>query len=369
MEIIIGADIVPTGSNLSLFESGDIDALIGKELHSILDKADVRIFNLEIPLCDTQAPIAKNGPNLISPTAAVRGIKALDPSLLTLANNHILDQGEQGLRSTQKVLSQNKIPFTGIGSNVLEAGSAYIINCGPVKIGVYACTDNEFTIAKTGSAGANPFDPLESPDHIVELKQKCDYVIVLYHGGKEFYRYPSPYLQKVCRKLAQKGADLILCQHSHCIGCFEKYLKSTIVYGQGNFLFDGSEGEYWQTSLLVKVSFNPTGTEYIPIKKAGNGVRLAEGKAAEEILKMFYQRSYDILQDGFVEKKYQEFAAENHLQYIRQFAGFGKWMNRIDQQLLKGLIIRRKYSRKQLLALQNYIECDAHRELLIRSFY
>ena len=69
-----------------------------------------------------------------------------------------------------------------------------------MKIGIYACAENEFTIATDTTAGANPFDPFESLDHIQNLKRSCDYVIVLYHGGKEHYRYPSPYLQKFVGK-------------------------------------------------------------------------------------------------------------------------------------------------------------------------
>lgn len=61
---------------------------------------------------------------------------------------------------------------------------------------------------------------------------------MLYHGGKEYYRYSSPNLQKTCRKMTEKGADLVLCQHSHCIGSYEEYNDSTILYGQGNFIFN-----------------------------------------------------------------------------------------------------------------------------------
>ena len=78
------------------------------------------------------------------------------------------------------------------------------------KIGIYACVEHEFTVATEKESGANPIDLLETPDHIVELKKQCDYVIVLYHGGKEQYRYPSPNLQKTCRKLVEKGADLVV---------------------------------------------------------------------------------------------------------------------------------------------------------------
>src|SRR5690606_29065463 len=119
-----------------------------------------------------------------------------------------------------------------------------------IKIGFYVCAEHEFSIASVDSPGANPFDPLESLDHIADLKNECDYVVVLYHGGKEHYRYPSPYLQKVCRKMADKGANLVICQHSHCIGCFEVYKDSTLVYGQGNFIFNKHDNEYWKTSIL-----------------------------------------------------------------------------------------------------------------------
>jgi len=55
---------------------------------------------------------------------------------------------------------------------------------------VYTCAEHEFTIATENTPGANPFDPLESLDHIQELKSKCDFVLVLYHGEKAHYRYP-----------------------------------------------------------------------------------------------------------------------------------------------------------------------------------
>ena len=122
-----------------------------------------------------------------------------------------------------------------------------------------AVCDDEKRLAEENKAGANPFDLLDSPDHIAKLKTECDFVIVLYHGGKEHYRYPSPYLQKVCRKIVDKGADLVVCQHSHCVGCQEEYKDSTIVYGQGNFVFSKNyDDEFWQTSVLVEVEIADT---------------------------------------------------------------------------------------------------------------
>lgn len=366
LRLIIGGDMAPTESNFGLFNSVNIVGLFGEDLLDILKKADFRIFNLEAPLTNQETPIAKCGPSLIAPINTIMGIKYLNPSLLTLANNHILDQGEQGLYSAIKVLEEKSIDYVGAGSNLDEAVQPYILEKDGILVGFYACAEHEFTIATKNSPGANPFDPLESLDHIKDLARRCDYIIVLYHGGKEHYRYPSPYLQKICRKIIDKGADLVVCQHSHCIGTFEEYNGGTIVYGQGNFLFDDSDSEYWQTSLLIKVSIEEKfNIEYIPIVKKENAVCLATNGIAEEILKMFYKRSDEMLQEGFIEQEYQKFADKNVESYLRSFSGFGKWLSRIDRYLLRGALVKNKYNKNQLLAIQNYIECEAHRELVL----
>lgn len=368
MELLIAGDLVPTKSNVDLFNNSDVSTLLGEDLLSIWNSSDMRIFNLEAPLIDKESPIDKCGPNLAVPLTTVKGIKALNPSLITLANNHILDQGEEGLDSTKNILAENMIPFIGIGKNKTEASKPYIFQREKLNIGVYACAEHEFSIATDSTSGANPFDPLESLDHIQELKNQCDYVIVLYHGGKEHYRYPSPYLQRVCRKMAQKGADLIICQHSHCIGSFEEYGGTSIIYGQGNFIFDNSDSEYWQTSLLVNVNIeNELSIEFVPIVKNGNTVRLARGQAKEDIISGFNKRSQEILQDGFVEKKYQEFAEKSIQGYLRSFSGIGKWTSRIDRYLFGGKLTKNRYTKEQLLAIQNFIECEAHRELVIKG--
>lgn len=366
MQILIAGDLVPTKSNIDLFNIADVKSLLGEDLFSLWNSADIRIFNLEVPLTDKETPIEKCGPNLIASTSTANGIKALNPSLLTLANNHILDQSIQGLKSTKDILNKNNIPFVGIGDDLSEASKPYIIVQDGFKIGVYACAENEFSIVTQKTPGANSFDSLESLDHIQKLKEHCDYVIVLYHGGKENYRYPSPYLQKVCRKIAQKGADLVICQHTHCIGCFEEYKTSTILYGQGNFIFDYSGSEYWKTSLLVKIEIKDEfNIEYIPIVKKENVVHLAENVVSKEILENLYKRSGEILQAGFIEKEYQKFADKNIQNYLGRFSGFGKWINRIDRKLFNNKLLKRKYNKKRLLAMQNYIECEAHRELVL----
>ncbi len=367
--VIIGGDLAPTRSNYSLFKEGNIKALIDDRLLSVLKSADYRIFNLELPLTDSEKPISKDGPNLLAPVSALNGIKLINPAILGLANNHILDHDEQGLFTTMEQLSVNNIRWVGAGKSLSEAAKPEIIEEGGLKIGIYACAENEFSIAEENKAGANPFDPLESPDHVASLKSSSDFVIVLYHGGKELYRYPSPYLQKVCRKLIEKGADLVICQHSHCIGAFETYLNGQIVYGQGNFLFDLTENEFWQTSLIVKATFgDKMSVDFVPICKKGIGTGLPDAEQEEAILKDFYERSKEISRPGFIESEYEKFCDKNGLYYLGAFAGLGRILRKADG-LMKGIITRKIYSKKKLNMLQNFIECEAHRELFLKYLH
>ena len=370
MSLIIGADLVPVPANQKLFEESNLNALFDNEVISILKRASYRIFNLETPLTDAERPIAKHGPNLRASVKSIAGIKAIGVDLFTLANNHIMDQDVQGLESTTETLNKAEIAHVGAGKNLNEAQKPYFFTAERKQFGVYACTEHEFSVAAEHKPGANPFDPLESLDHIQQMKSHCDFAIVLYHGGKEHYRYPSPYLQKVCRKIVEKGADLVVCQHSHCIGCEEKYQHGTIVYGQGNFLFDVADNEFWNTSLLIQIE-DDGDIRYIPICKKGCGVRLAPEKEAVEILAAFRQRSEAIKQPGFLDDQYKAFAETNLDYYVNYFTGnrinlLFRIMNKATGNWLQKKVSER-YRGKLGNAVRNFVECEAHRELVIKG--
>lgn len=371
MKLLIGADIVPTKSNIAAFIHASTNDLVDEKLLDVLQNADYRIFNLEVPLTDTQKPIEKCGPNLIAPIASVNGIKALGADFLTLANNHIMDQDVIGLHNTIRVLNQKSIAYAGVGDTPEQAETPYIFEKDGVRIGIYCCAEHEFSIVSRKKPGTNPFDPLWSLDHIQNLKKKCDYVIVLYHGGKEEYRYPSPELQRVCRRIADKGADLVICQHTHCIGCKEKWNHSEIIYGQGNFLFDEDDNEYWATSLLVSVNFqkNCSEIQYIPLCKKGAKVELANEEQKSVILTEFDKRSKEIMKDGFIEEKYDHFADEMLMSYFDRSLGSipRSFVFRVLNKLLAGKLKEKCYEKSDLLGLINSMECEPHRELFIRG--
>ncbi len=375
MRIIIGADIMPTKNNVGFFLNAQSERLVDEKLKNVLDTADYRLFNLETPLTDVATPIDKNGPNFMAPAKAVNGIKALKVDFVTLANNHILDQGEQGLISTIEALMKAGINYAGAGKTLKKAQKPFILERFDEKIGIYCCAENEFSIATNKSAGANPFDPLESLEQISALKEECTYVIVLYHGGKECYRYPSPYLRKVCRKIVDSGADLVVCQHSHCVGCEEKWSDGIIVYGQGNFIFDsGSDNDCYRTGLLLEVETNgkaKADIAYIPFSNTDGITACSE--EMQYVLDGFRKRSLEITQEGFVNEVYGKFAKERINDYLESFLGdrtknpVFRILNKISRGRYFDVLIKRIYKEHNILKIKNYILCEAHRELLLKG--
>lgn len=365
MRIVIGADLVPTKSNLDAFVKGDAAAIVGEKALNWLKDADFRVYNIETPLCNELNPIIKQGPNLIAPTDAINGYKALSADLLSMANNHIADQDEQGILSTFKVVDEANIGRLGCGT-VDGAAEPYIIEIGGKKTGVYSCAEHEFSIVSDEKLGANPFDPLECPDRVAALKAECDFVIVLYHGGREFYRYPLPQLQKNCRKLIEKGADLVVCQHTHCIGCYEDFLGGKIVYGQGNFVFDRMSDEFWNTSLLIKVDTDTKEYEFLPLSKESGNLKAAEPDEADKILSGFEERSEEIKEEGFVARRFKAEAKKNLLYLTRCLRGnsfFDKVLCKLAPSLAKKVMLKKAKRLKTL----NLIACESHRETLINA--
>ena len=372
MKLYIGADFVPTDINKSLFEEGNGEALVGKELYEILKHSDLNVFNLEVPLTDAETPIVKFGNNLIAPSKTVYGYKALEPIFLTLANNHSLDQGVEGLTTTLNLLKQHDIAHAGAGANLKEAKKPFIFEKDGVRIGFYLCTENEFTMATYHSMGANPFDVLDSFDEVAALKEQCDYVIVLYHGGKEYYRYPSPMLQRYCCKFVDRGASLVICQHNHCVGSREDYNGGSIIYGQGNFIFNSefyvNHRDFVKDSLLIRVEATKDSFVIceLPIRMSDNGTRLATDAEAAETLAGYKNRSEEIKDAHFVISNYKAFADTHVKRYLREFLGRSfiiRAINALFGRKLMQLIL----GPTSYLAIQNYLECEAHHELFLRG--
>jgi len=356
---------LPSKGNLEAFESEKIINVFDNNILNIFNDADISIANLEGCFYDGNFPgIVKQGPCLKASKKSFEGYKKLNLTAVGMANNHCLDYGQEGLDSTLALLEKNKISYFGAGANIKCAKKPLIISKEGYKVGFIGIAEHEYTIATDTTCGAASFDELYTLDDIEETKTKVDFLVVLYHGSKEYYRYAIPYVQKRCRRFIEKGADLVLCQHSHCIGCQEMYQSGIIIYGQGNFCFDEEVTEYTKDGLLVKVELPQKRVDIIPIVNEGVRVRFANEHEKKVILQEFNKRSEQIKIPGFVDKEYQKFSDSMIPLYDRWGSG------KLGYALRKfhfNRLYKKLFSSTYDVDMLNVLQCEAHRDLYIKA--
>lgn len=294
MRIFIGGDITPTAVTVPAFDRADIPALFGS-IPALLRTGDMTVANVECALTDSDGKIHKCGPNLKGRPSYADVIRDAGITHIGLANNHVYDFGKTGFYDTLRALDAAGLPYTGVGENEADARKPlYVEVCGKT-VALVCVAEHEYSYALPDREGVWGFDPFETMEDIREAKSRADFVLVLYHGGKEQSRYPSPRLRKACRAMVNAGADFVTCQHSHCIGVYEEYRAGKILYGQGNFNFVGYiDHPHWKNGLLVQLDLTDDGklaVTFHPVVITATGVTLAEGAERETLLKELDERN------------------------------------------------------------------------------
>lgn len=297
MKTLLLGDFSPTNITDPLFKEKKIDTLFTDTL-SLFEGNDVNLVNFECAITDSEAIIDKFGPGLRCCEEVAEVLKEVGVRYCALSNNHIFDFGKEGFYNTIRVLSKNGMTLTGYGENELDARKDLVIEKDGEKVAVVNVCEHEYSYALANRCGCRAYDPYDTMEDIRKAKESADRVIVLYHGGKEQCEYPSPRLMKLCRAMVKNGADVVLCQHSHCIGAYEKFEGGHILYGQGNYHFvKPSKNANWYTALAVKYDTKSHEIEFIPLQMLEEGIGLAKGELKKEIVAGFAERSAS-LADG-----------------------------------------------------------------------
>ena len=315
MKMLLLGDVCPTMDTAQYFKANDIETLFGKAL-SIFEGNDFTLVNLECALTESENKIEKYGPALKAPAETAEVLKRIGVDCCGLSNNHVFDFGKKGIRDTVSALEKNGLIYTGSGDNYEDSRKNLILEHNGQKLAIITVCEHEYSYALENRIGSRPYDEYDTMEDIRNAKETCDKVIVTYHGGKELCRYPSPRLRKLCRAMIKNGADVILCQHSHCIGCYENFMDGHILYGQGNFHFvKEHKFDGWSTSLAVKYDTETNEITFSPLKNKVNGIDLPDAQEADEIMKAFYARNEE-LQNGEWIKGWKTFCQEMYQNYF-----------------------------------------------------
>ena len=351
MKTLFLGDVSTHYESKELFRREEVDTLF-TDVPTIMRGNDFVFANLETAVTESTEEIKKFGPPISAPKQTVKILKELGVDLCGLSNNHTFDLGIKGIEDTMATLDRVGLDYTGWGNNYEDSRKNYVYEKNGEKICIIAVCEHEYSYAIENRMGARPYDVYDTIDDIREAKKTADRVIVAYHGGKEYCRYPSPRLIKTCRAMAKAGADVVLCQHTHCIGCYEKYDDCHILYGQGNFHFLGLKNfECWFTGFVVEYDTKSHEINFIPTRALSDGIALAEGEDKNDIMKSFEQRNAE-LQSGEWRAKWEQFCQEFKDMYLPNIAK----------------VCQPGSTERENAALGHYIDCEAHQDVLRELF-
>ncbi len=315
MKALLLGDICPTTESEGLYKEYRTEEIFTDTL-PVMQGADFVAANIECALTYYETQIDKFGPPLKAPTETARVLKDAGVHLAGLSNNHVFDYGKKGIEDTLKALSDAGVDYTGFGDNYDDSRKNYIVEKDGQTICIIAVCEHEYSYALEDRMGSRPFDEYDTLEDVRDAASRYDRVIVMYHGAKELSRYPSPRVYRLCHAMARAGADVVLCQHSHCIGSYEKYEGCHILYGQGNFQFSWSNRDpMWYTALMVSYDTVTHDIEFIPTKIVGNTTELAKGEEKQQILAEFEERNKEML-NGKWRDGWHEFCIANKELYL-----------------------------------------------------
>lgn len=354
-------DEMLTNSNYNMFDL----------VKPIINSCDIRIVNFEFPIVsDNSSPIDKVGPVLGGTHASIDALLSAGFNVCTLANNHILDQGEMSCLDTKETLEKSGIKTVGVGKNIQDASKILYIRINEQTLAIINCCEHEFSVATETTVGANPLNVVKQFYAINEAKSKADYVLVIVHAGIEHYQLPTPRMKENYRFFIDAGADAVVNHHQHCYSGYEIYHDRPIFYGIGNFLFDNPRlrNNIWNEGYMVELDFSQLGVEYkiYPYNQCNETpiVELLNDDANESFINRIHELNSIILSDTVLSTTLDSYIEINS-KFI--LSSFTPWTNRIFIAAFVRGLLPSFLSKKQKKHIKSRIMCESHFDITLRE--
>jgi hypothetical protein len=364
MSLFVSGDFCPASVPSDwLFKENNLKTVFA-DLSEEIRTADISITNLECPLTLSDKKINKIGPNLKASPEMASLLKSSGFNLVTLANNHIYDYGQQGLSDTLDALRKHGLSYVGAGLTLQESKKTFFIEIKHIKLAIVNFAEIEYTCADATRGGANPMDLIDNFYKIQDARNHADHVLVIIHGGHEYYHYPSPEMLRRYRFYAESGASAVIAHHTHCIGGFEQNKGVPIFYSLGNFFFPTRQKmpPLWHEgyALLFKITKDSLAFELLPYEQCKRGTLSIDKSRSKEILKKIKDINLTIENEEQIASHWETFAEEKYQYYLTMISGLGKYERAILRRL--GLLKYFNRRKSQLEFVRQAIRCEAHKE-------
>ncbi len=211
-------------------------------LEGVLEGYDGLIANLEAPVAADERNSSKKAFLLADPEVTLALLRRLNVVCVSLANNHILDCGREGLAKTLSLLDNAGIYHSGAGLTPAQAAPVKFTLAGK-RIAFAAYTHNGTNPGRDSYPDLflNTFDLSRVTGEMKSLKADADIVIASIHWGTDYSFYHEPWQRDAALKITEAGADIIMGHHSHTLQPFETNGSSLVFYGLGSLVFGDFE--------------------------------------------------------------------------------------------------------------------------------
>ena len=216
-------DILFTGDTFLKNKTDEGGSPFSSSVETLLRRSKNVCINLETTIGNGGKKVQKAF-NFQAPPQSLYLLTDNNVRICSLANNHSLDFGQDGLKKTKECLEKEGIDYIGT-----EASNLKELNINGKRIGI--CAYHGY------SKGLAMITPQKIEDDVKKAKTVLDYVIVCLHWGEEYVAYPSPKQQRLAHDLIDAGASVVVGHHPHVMQGYEEYHNGQIFYSLGNFNF------------------------------------------------------------------------------------------------------------------------------------
>ncbi len=283
---------------------------------AVLDKMrseDVFMVNNEFPYSERGTPLADKKFTFRASPSTASWLTQMGVDIVSLANNHCYDYGEEAFQDTLSTLENLRMPYVGAGRNINEAAAPAYFHVQDMTVAIVNATqierlDNPDTKGATqDTAGVfRCFDQTKLLEVLGNAKQNADYVILYIHWGTENETQPDWLQTDRIADLSAAGADLIVGDHPHCLQPFTHTGSTMVAYSLGNFLFTS----YTVDTGILEATFSTadkslTSLKFVPMLQQDSAVKMADETDKARILQKLRDISpyVNIDADGYITAK------------------------------------------------------------------
>ncbi|MFY7069551.1 CapA family protein [Nocardiopsis changdeensis] len=257
-----------------------------------LSAADLTMVNLETAITEGGTPAPGKEFLFRAPASALDALSEAGVDVATVANNHGMDYGLDGLADTLANGEASDVALVGAGNDIGEAYTPHVAEVNGQTVAMFGATDvlddhlmAEWTAGegKPGMASTKGEMKQHMLDAVAEAAGQYDNVVVFLHWGLEGSHCPLPHAPTLAQELVDAGATAVVGGHAHVLSPGGFLGDSYVHYGLSNFVFYNFSGPTAETGVLT-LTFDQgsvTGADWLPAQIQGGVPVPYEGAAAE----------------------------------------------------------------------------------------